>query len=132
MTQTSLSLPYFDDAHRRVIPAFREWVSQELSPFEASEGGDGVDARKIFNKLGDTGWLRAALGTSAGARATRPDIRMVALMREALAHGSAVADVAFSEPWLAVLPCYCTEALISDPNTSPNTALARNSLPSRY
>lgn len=104
MTQTSLSLPYFDDAHRRVIPAFREWVSQELSPFEASEGGDGVDARKIFNKLGDAGWLQHSIGDLAGARATRPDIRMVALMREALAHGSAVADVAFSEPWLAVLP----------------------------
>lgn len=102
--QTSTSLPYFDDSHRSVLPGFREWVALELSRFEDSEGGDGVDAREIFRMLGSAEWLQYCAGGEPNATGGRPDIRMVALMREALAYSSAMADVAFSEPWLAALP----------------------------
>lgn len=106
MPQTSTVIPYFDDSHRSVLPAFREWVAQELSAFRESEGGDGIDARDIFRRLGRAGWLQHCVGreTDTDTRGRRPDIRMVALIREALAYSSAIADVAFSEPWLAALP----------------------------
>lgn len=86
------------------MPEFREWTSSELRPYEESDGGDGADARLIFRKLGRDGWLKHTIDASASATGYAPDLRMVCLMREALAYSSAMADVAFSEPWLAVLP----------------------------
>ncbi len=104
MPQMSISLPFFDEFHRRLAPAFREWTSRELTPYENSEGGDGADARVIFQKLGQDGWLKHTVDSTASAKGRAPDLRTICLMREALAYSSAMADVAFSEPWLAILP----------------------------
>ncbi len=104
MAQTSLDLPFFSEAHRRLVPAFRDWTRRELGPYEDSEGGDGADAKLIFQKLGQDGWLRHSVDAAGNATGRAPDLRMVCLMREALAYSSAMADVAFSEPWLAILP----------------------------
>lgn len=93
-------LPWFDDHHRAFAADFADWVTRELAPFAADEGQDGVAARAVYQRLAADGWLARCVGP-AGAPV---DLRTAALARALLAHHSAIADVAFSEPWLAVLP----------------------------
>ena len=91
-----LDWPFFDSSQREFASVFQPWVAAHLREFEAEEGGDGKAAREIFRRLGNAGWLQA---TADGV-----DLRRICLMREILGYSSAIADVAFSEPWLAVLP----------------------------
>src|SRR5262252_830073 len=94
-----LAWPFFDDTHREFAPRFATWVAQQFTRFEAEEGGDGRAAREIFTLLGAAGWLSATVATDG-----RLDLRRICLMREILGYSSAMADVALSEPWLAVVP----------------------------
>jgi acyl-CoA dehydrogenase len=102
--RSSLDLPFFEETHRERAGAFTRWVAQHLSAFVDAEGGDGSDARRIFEALGAAGWLDLTASATSPATSRAPDLRHVCLMREALAYSSAIADVAFSEPWLAALP----------------------------
>ena len=110
MDLSHLSWPFFDQAHREFAAAFAQWASEELREFQQDEGGDGVAARKIFERLAHSGWLRKTLATQDPASA-RPEIglqeinlRSVCLLREICGYSSAIADVALSEPWLGILP----------------------------
>jgi acyl-CoA dehydrogenase len=96
--------PFFDDTHREFASAFQAWVNQHLGQFEADEGGDGKAAREIFKRLGEGGWLQATVAFDRTGSGSRIDLRRICLMREILGYSSAIADVAFSEPWLAALP----------------------------
>lgn len=115
MDLSHLSWPFFDQAHREFAAAFAQWASEELREFQQDEGGDGVAARKIFERLAHAGWLRRTLATQDPASA-RPeidlpeidvpkiDLRSVCLLREICGYSSAIADVGLSEPWLGILP----------------------------
>jgi acyl-CoA dehydrogenase len=98
-----LNWPFFDETHRTDAMAFENWVSSHLREFENDEGGDGAAARIIFERFGLAGWLEKSLG-SKGASDCKIDLRTVCLMREICGYSSAIADVALSEPWLAILP----------------------------
>ncbi len=102
-SRTPATLPFFEPRHRELAEAFRHWVAACLPPFEADEGGDGLAARKIFQMLARDGWLSATIAADPSPPGHAIDLRTVCLMREALAYSSAIADVAFSEPWLAAL-----------------------------
>ncbi|MES2940363.1 MAG: acyl-CoA dehydrogenase [Pseudomonadota bacterium] len=94
--------PFFDDRHRGFAEEFGSWAEARLGPFEADEGNDGRGARAVFELLAAGGWLRDAIaGTEDGERL---DLRRTCLMREILGFWSVLADVGFSEPWLAALP----------------------------
>src|SRR5262249_51053361 len=92
--------PFFEDAHREFAKQFAGWA-EALRGFESDDGGDGRAAREIFARLGQAGWLRPTIEPAPDGRI---DLRRVALMRELLGYSSAIADVAFSEPWLGALP----------------------------
>jgi acyl-CoA dehydrogenase len=94
-----LAWPFFDDSHSEFATRFGVWVVQHLTRFEADEGGDGSAAREIFSLLSVAGWLSATVPADDGV-----DLRRICLMREILGYSSAMADVALSEPWLALLP----------------------------
>jgi acyl-CoA dehydrogenase len=105
LNETELTWPFFEDSHRRLARRFADWVVGELTQFESDEGGDGRAAREIFQRLGRGGWLTSSLppeGPEGGLQ--RLDLRAACLVREILGYSSAIADVAFSEPWLAILP----------------------------
>src|SRR5882724_11591078 len=104
--------PFFDTSHRTFAAAFQPWVAQHLRGFETDEGGDGRAAREIFVQLGRANWLHPTVAVAGGAGEGRVDLRRICLMREILGYSSAMADVAFSEPWLAALPIalYGTDA----------------------
>jgi len=100
----SLAWPFFETSHREFVPPFRDWVARNLAPFESDEGQNGTAAREIFRRLGEARWLGVSVAREPGLRDARIDLRRVCLMRELLGYNSAIADVALSEPWLAVLP----------------------------
>jgi acyl-CoA dehydrogenase len=103
--ESALGWPFFEESHRRLARRFGEWAAAELGSFESDEGGDGRAAREIFQRLGRGGWLASSLPQERGeASSQRLDLRAACLLREILGYSSAIADVAFSEPWLAILP----------------------------
>lgn len=102
-SRTPTTLPFFEPRHRELAESFCRWTASRLRPFEADEGGDGLAARKIFQMLAKDGWLAAAIDADPARPGPLIDLRTVCLMREALGYSSAIADVAFSEPWLAAL-----------------------------
>lgn len=97
-------LPFFEARHRKMAEAFRGWVPSNLARFETNEGGDGQAAREIFGLLARDGWVAAGIAPRSMESRMPIDLRGVCLMREILGYSSAIADVAFSEPWLAALP----------------------------
>jgi acyl-CoA dehydrogenase len=104
MDLNHLAWPFFDSACVEFATDFDRWVCAELGAFEQNEGGDGVAARQIFERLADGGWLRATLPIETSGRRDKISLRQVSLMREITAFSSAIADVALSEPWLGILP----------------------------
>jgi acyl-CoA dehydrogenase len=104
MDNLYLGWPFFDDFHRMFARDFWDWASSELPKYEDDEGGDGKAAREIFQRLGIGKWLENSIPGSRGARGDRHDLRTICLMREILGYKSAIADVAFSEPWIANMP----------------------------
>src|SRR5438045_2635565 len=95
-----LDWPFFAAEHRSFGDKLGSWVDDELTAFEADEGGDGRAARAIFERLAQDRWLDASLPDENGAI----DLRTIAFVRERCAYSSAIADVAISEPWLGILP----------------------------
>jgi acyl-CoA dehydrogenase len=104
MDLNHLAWPFFTPDHREVARDFYEWARTELSEFEQDEGGDGKVARRIFELLAVTDWLRRTLPPTTRQEQARVDLRGVCLLREICAFSSAIADVALSEPWLGILP----------------------------
>jgi acyl-CoA dehydrogenase len=104
MDLNHLAWPFFDSACVEFANSFDRWSQAELGGFEHDEGGDGVAARQIFERLAAAGWLRSTLPMQAAAAPAKISLRHVSLMREISAYSSAIADVALSEPWLAILP----------------------------
>jgi acyl-CoA dehydrogenase len=96
-----LAWPFFDSACVEFAESFGRWAGATLGEFEQNEGGDGVAARQIFERLANGGWLCATLPT---APQEKIGLRHVSPMREIAAYSSAIADVALSEPWLGILP----------------------------
>jgi acyl-CoA dehydrogenase len=102
--RSTLELPFFEPHHRVFAGEFSSWVGDHLQAFEAAEGGDGTHAACILERLARSGWLKRSLILQPTDSRGRLDVRMVCLMRDILGHSSAMADVAFSEPWLAAIP----------------------------
>jgi acyl-CoA dehydrogenase len=104
MDLSHLAWPFFDSACAEFAESFYRWTRVELGGFEQNEGGDGAAARQIFQRLAAAGWLRSSLPIQTPGSRPKVGLRHVSLMREISAFSSAIADVALSEPWLAILP----------------------------
>lgn len=103
-TITPTEWPFFEPQHRQFAGSFQSWVISCLGDFELDQSGDGRAAREILRLLAAKGWLGPTVVPDPGTSTRRIDLRRVCLMREILAYSSAIADVGFSEPWLAALP----------------------------
>ncbi|HVD84443.1 MAG TPA: acyl-CoA dehydrogenase family protein, partial [Bradyrhizobium sp.] len=105
MKYAHLAWPFFGPTHREFASELDRWVSVHLGEFEQDEGNDGRAARKIFELLARSGWLKQTLPAPAAPHdPAKIDLRSVCLLREIPAYSSAIADVALSEPWLGILP----------------------------
>lgn len=104
MDHRYLDWPFFDPFHRKFARDFGQWAAAEIPKYEDDEGGDGRAAREIWQRLALGKWLDHSLPKSPGAGGDRHDLRTICLMREILGYWATIGDVAFSEPWLAIMP----------------------------
>jgi acyl-CoA dehydrogenase len=82
--------PFFDDEHRAFSHALDAWAAEQLAHVSHSD----VDAscRDLVRRLGEAGWLAAAVADDA----TTLDVRKICLARDILARHSGLADFAFA------------------------------------
>ena len=153
MKYAHLAWPFFEPTHREFASELDRWVSVHLGEFEQDEGNDGRAARKIFELLALSGWLKQTLPARAAPHdPAKIDLRSVCLLREISAYSSAIADVALSasgtvcvyseqstdllvdalgswtasgtESWLATLLLLQRSSSVNVPNSSPSRCSA--------
>jgi acyl-CoA dehydrogenase len=88
------SWPFFDDEHR----SFAAQLDRRLEAIAVRDDERDVDAtcRAWVRALGDAGILRACVPRAFGGLRDGLDVRTLCLVRETLAHRSALADFAFA------------------------------------
>ncbi|WP_445503770.1 acyl-CoA dehydrogenase family protein [Microvirga sp. G4-2] len=92
---TFLKWPFFEDRHLRYAEALRTWVETESHGLIDQGDVDG-SCRRIVRKLGDDGWLRAAVPEPYGGLYPTLDVRTLCLSRETLAYQDGLVDFAFA------------------------------------
>lgn len=91
----TLDWPFFEERHRGLAQEVESWAAARA--FEGGEGDVDATCRCLVSDLGAAGLLRHAVGgTDFGGAAERIDTRAICLVREILAHHSALADFAFA------------------------------------
>ena len=99
MTVSHLDWPFLECRHKALAIELDAWASRMLSDEPHPHSIQAVDdaCRKLVRLLGESGWLKYAIGGAAyGASADMIDTRAVCLIRETLAHHSGLADFAFA------------------------------------
>jgi len=94
-TPSHLDWPFFDPRHKSLAADLECWAGANLD----EDHGPDVDAtcRKLVRQLGQTGWLKHAVGgTAYGGYSDTIDTRAICLVRETLAWHSGLADFAFA------------------------------------
>ncbi|KFI08127.1 acyl-CoA dehydrogenase family protein [Massilia sp. BSC265] len=88
-----LDWPFLEPRHRTLALELDAWAEEHLQDAHGSD----VDAacRALVSRLGSGGWLRHAVGGTAGATA-EIDSRAICLIRETLARHAGLADFAFA------------------------------------
>ncbi|RQS04391.1 acyl-CoA dehydrogenase [Burkholderia sp. Bp9002] len=98
-----LNLPFYDAAHRTLAADLEAWVdAHAYLPREYAHLNPSERGRKYTRLLGEHGWLRYAVDPAPGR--TRPDVRSLCLIREALSYLDDLVDFAFAIQGLAAAP----------------------------
>ena len=84
-----LSWPFFEPRHRELAERLQEWCGRMLPV--ASTDLD-ASSRTLVKELGSAGFLKLCVADGDA----RPDVRSLAIVREALAYHDALADFAFA------------------------------------
>ena len=85
-----LAWPFFEGPHRDLAKRLDEWCDVHLGDVHA----DDIDqaCRALVHNLGHAGFLKLCVADGE----QRPDVRSLAIVREALARRSGLADFAFA------------------------------------
>jgi acyl-CoA dehydrogenase len=92
---TFLEWPFFEDRHRQHAAALKAWAETESHGLVDHGDVDG-SCRRLVHKLGEDGWLRAAIPEAYGGLYPTLDVRTLCLSRETLAYHDGLADFAFA------------------------------------
>jgi acyl-CoA dehydrogenase len=90
----TLTLPFFDDDHRRFAEALGRWADAMLPSLPHDDVEEACRAR--VTALGEAGLLRAVVPLSQGGLHPVLDVRTLCLAREILAFRDGLADFAFA------------------------------------
>lgn len=89
--------PFFEDRHRALAQAARDWCAAEIGTDGFAEHGDiDADCRSLARKLGAAGWLKQCVPAAFGGANETLDVRSLCLMRETLGYHSGLADFVFA------------------------------------
>ena len=95
------SWPWLSDEHRELVTKLDDWIAVQAEQHADAPGGTGQPARLLYQALAADDWFaRAAISETP----RRSGLTNACLIRDCLAYSSGMADVSFSEPWLASLP----------------------------
>lgn len=92
---TFLTWPFFEDRHRHYAEALKTWAETETHSLVDDSDVDG-SCRRLVRRLGEDGWLRAAVPQAYGGLNPTLDVRTLCLSRETLAYEEGLADFAFA------------------------------------
>lgn len=90
-----LAWPFFDDRHRQFARDLTAWANKEIHPLVDHHDVD-ASCRRLVRRLGEAGWLRAAVPQAYGGLYPGFDVRTLCLARETLAYQDGLADFAFA------------------------------------
>ncbi len=96
MLSATLSLPFFDDGHRRFADALARWADAKLPSLPHGESDVDGACRARVAALGQAGILTAVVEASHGGLHPRLDVRTLCLAREILSFRDGLADFAFA------------------------------------
>jgi len=92
---TFLKWPFFEDRHLQYAEALKTWAETETHGLVDQGDVDG-SCRRLVRKLGEDGWLRAAIPEAYGGLYPSLDVRTLCLSRETLAYHEGFADFSFA------------------------------------
>jgi acyl-CoA dehydrogenase len=98
-----LAWPFFDDRHRQFARELTAWGENEIHPLVDHHDVD-ASCRRLVRRLGEAGWLRAAVPQAYGGLHPSYDVRTLCLARETLAYRDGLADFAFAMQGLGTGP----------------------------
>jgi acyl-CoA dehydrogenase len=98
-----LAWPFFDDRHRQFARDLTAWAEREIHPLVDHHDVD-ASCRRLVRRLGEAGWLRAAVPQAYGGLYPGFDVRTLCLARETLAYQDGLADFAFAMQGLGTGP----------------------------
>jgi acyl-CoA dehydrogenase len=90
-----LHWPFFAEHHRRFAAGLRDFAAAEVHGLVDHHDVDG-SCRRLVSRLGQGGWLRAAVPEAYGGLHPTLDVRTLCLARETLAYQDGLADFAFA------------------------------------
>jgi acyl-CoA dehydrogenase len=90
----TVSLPFFDDGHRRFADTLARWADATLPALPHDELDAACRAR--VKALGEAGFLKAVVPEEQGGLHPRLDVRTLCLAREILAYRDGLADFVFA------------------------------------
>jgi len=92
-----LEWPFFEDRHRELAEAARDWCAEEIGKTGFAEHADiDDDCRQMARKMGDAGWLKNCIPAAYGGSNETLDVRSLCIMRETLGYHSGLADFVFA------------------------------------
>ncbi len=98
--ETVLSLPLFDDRHRRLARSLEDWITERRGEVGRIVKGDPREAgRRLTRMLGQDGWLAYGIADREPL-----DFRAICLIRTAFACLDDLCDFAFAIQALAAAP----------------------------
>jgi acyl-CoA dehydrogenase len=98
-----LAWPFFEDRHRQFAGELTAWAEGEIHPLVDHHDVD-ASCRRLVRRLGEAGWLRAAVPQAYGGLYPGFDVRTLCLARETLAYQDGLADFAFAMQGLGTGP----------------------------
>lgn len=93
MDSKTLSLPFFDETHKKEKARLTEWASRHLNHHSPDESRDFIDSEchKLVKSIGSAGFFKHCIGDEKPI-----DTRMICVMREELAFHHGLADFVFA------------------------------------
>jgi acyl-CoA dehydrogenase len=97
---------FFDEELRALAAEVRAFARDRVAPRLAPANDDDArrEARQLLALIGDAGWIRHAVPRSLGGVHERVSLRALALVREALACASPLADAVYALQGLGSMP----------------------------
>jgi acyl-CoA dehydrogenase len=97
-------LPFLDQDHSSLQARVRQWVEKNLFPSRDQELQIDDEARRLVRQLGDEGFLTYTVPQKFGGARGKVQARDLCILREEVAHGSALADTMFAIQALGSYP----------------------------